>query len=65
MALSPFIAHHWVNAGQLPPKTIEQAVLILGIVISLQMAAGFYSGGLMGLQRQVLLNLINISEAPT
>jgi O-antigen/teichoic acid export membrane protein len=59
-ALSPFIAHHWVKAEQLSPKTIEQAVLIMGFVIALQMPVGFYSGGLMGLQKQVLLNTINV-----
>ena len=60
-ALSPFIVHHWIKAGQLSPKTIEQALLIMGLVMALQMPIGFYSGGLMGLQRQVLLNVINIS----
>ena len=60
-ALSPFIVHHWLKAGQLSPKTIEQAILIMGLVMALQMPIGFYSGGLMGLQKQVLLNVINIS----
>ncbi|MHB0946179.1 MAG: lipopolysaccharide biosynthesis protein [Sedimentisphaerales bacterium] len=59
--LSPFIVHHWIKAGQLSPKAIEQALLIMGLVMALQMPIGFYSGGLMGLQRQVLLNVINIS----
>ncbi|MFH0888010.1 MAG: polysaccharide biosynthesis protein, partial [Planctomycetota bacterium] len=60
VSLSPVIAHHWIKAGQLSPKTIEQALLIMGFVMALQMPTGFYSGGLMGLQRQVLLNVINI-----
>ena len=60
VVLSPFIAHHWIRAGRLAPQTIEQACLIMGLVITLQMPAGFYSGGLMGLQRQVLLNVVNI-----
>lgn len=58
--LSPIIAHHWIKAGQLSPKTIEQALLIMGFVMVFQMPIGFYSGGLMGLQKQVLLNIINI-----
>jgi O-antigen/teichoic acid export membrane protein len=61
VSLSPFITHHWINAGQLSTKTIEQALLIMGFVMALQMPIGFYSGGLMGLQKQVLLNVINIS----
>jgi len=60
MAIAPFIAHHWVKAGRLSPQTIEQAVRIMGFVMALQWPAVFYSGGLMGLQRQVLLNGINI-----
>jgi O-antigen/teichoic acid export membrane protein len=62
-ALSPFIAHHWVKAEQLSPKTIEHAFLLMGFAITLQMPVGFYSGGLMGLQRQVLLNAIIISTS--
>ena len=61
VSLSPVITHHWIKAGQLSPKTIEQALLIMGFVIALRMPIGFYSGGLMGLQRQVLLNMINMS----
>ena len=55
-----FVAHHWINAGQLSPRTVEQALLIMGFVMALQMPSGFYSGGLLGLERQVLLNAINV-----
>lgn len=60
VSLSPLIANHWIKAGQLSPETIDQALLIMGFIIALRMPIGFYSGGLMGLQRQVLLNLINV-----
>jgi O-antigen/teichoic acid export membrane protein len=60
VALSPFIAHHYIKPGHLSGKTIEQAFLIMGFVLALQMPVGFYSGGLMGLQRQVLLNAIAV-----
>ncbi len=59
VALSPVIAHYWVKAGQLSPKTVEQSFLIMGFIMVFQMPIGFYSGGLMGLQKQVLLNVIN------
>ena len=62
-ASSSFIVHHWVKAGELPTQTIEQAILIMGFVMALQMPIGFYSGGLMGLQKQVTLNVVNISVA--
>ncbi len=57
--ISPFIAHHWVKAGQLAPHTIEQALRIMGLAMALQWPASFYTGGLIGLQKQVLLNIIN------
>lgn len=60
MVISPFIAHYWVKPGQLSPQTIEQALRIMGFAMALQWPSSFYSGGLMGLQRLVLLNAINI-----
>jgi O-antigen/teichoic acid export membrane protein len=61
--LSPVIAHHWVKAEQLSGTTVAQALLMMGLAITLQMPIGFYSGGLMGLQRQVLLNAIVIATS--
>jgi O-antigen/teichoic acid export membrane protein len=58
--LSPFITHHWIKGDQLSPQIIEQSLLIMGFLLALQMLSGFYSGGLMGLQEQLLLNIINI-----
>ena len=60
VALSPFIAHYWVKAEQLSSSTIEQAFLIMGFTLMLQWPISFYSGGLMGLQRQIILNVITI-----
>ena len=58
--LSPLLAHHWIKAGELPVQTIKQSLLIMGFAVALQMPVGFYSGGLMGLQKQVLLNVTNV-----
>jgi O-antigen/teichoic acid export membrane protein len=58
--LSPFIAHHWVKAESLAPKTVQTAIMIMGLAVAFQWPISFYSGGLMGLQCQVLLNSINI-----
>ena len=58
--LSPILAHHWIHAGQLPPRTVEEALFIMGFIMMFLMPVGFYSGGLMGLQKQVLLNAVTI-----
>lgn len=60
MVIAPFVAHSWVKASKLSPQEIEQAIRIMGFAMALQWPASFYTGGLMGLQEQVLLNLINI-----
>jgi len=61
--LSPFIAYHWVNAKNLSPKTVQTAIIIMGLAVVFQWPMSLYSGGLMGLQRQVLLNGINVVMA--
>jgi O-antigen/teichoic acid export membrane protein len=63
IVLSPFIAYHWVNAKNLSPKTVQTAIMIMGLAVAFQWPMSFYSGGLMGLQRQVLLNVINVVMA--
>jgi len=61
--LSGYISRSWVKAECLSHATIQYAVILMGITIGLQFPVSFYSGGLMGLQRQVLLNVINIFMA--
>ena len=56
IVFAPLIAHHWVQPGQLTPDTIQQAIMIMGAVMVVQFPFAFYSGGLIGLQHQVLLN---------
>ncbi len=57
---APFLAQYWIKAGTIPVKTIQQAVMIMGVVSALQWPLSFYDGGLMGLQKQVLSNSIKI-----
>jgi O-antigen/teichoic acid export membrane protein len=58
MVLAPLIANYWVQPGKLSASTIQQAIMIMGLTIAFQFIFTFYSGGLLGLQRQVLLNCI-------
>ena len=57
---SHFIAYHWVNVENLSPKTVQTAVMLMGLAMAFQWPLSLYSGGLVGLQRQVLLNSINV-----
>ena len=55
---APAIAHYWVKSPTLAPATIEQAVRLMGIALAFQWPMSLYSGGLLGLERQVKLNQI-------
>jgi O-antigen/teichoic acid export membrane protein len=57
--LAPAIAPHWIKPDQLSGDTVETALALMGVAIACQWPLALYSGGLMGLQRQVTLNVIS------
>jgi O-antigen/teichoic acid export membrane protein len=59
-AAAPVITDQWLNAGSLPPTEVERAVRLMGVLMALQWPLTLYSSGLMGLQKQVLLNSVSI-----
>ena len=63
LVLAPAIAHHWVQPSALSPLAVERAVRLMGLVLALQLPFAFYQAALMGLQRQVALNVILIVTA--
>ena len=60
LCLSPLIARYWVHPKDLSVQIITYSFILLSISLVFQFPSGFYSGGLMGLQRQVILNLVRI-----
>jgi O-antigen/teichoic acid export membrane protein len=56
IALSYPVARYWVNPEQLSVSDVQQALMIMGLVTVLRWPFGMYQGGLMGLQKQVLVN---------
>lgn len=57
---SDFLAHHWLNAKHLSPKTIASAISVMAIVAAFRFVEGIYRGSLMGLQRQVWYNVASV-----
>jgi O-antigen/teichoic acid export membrane protein len=55
---SQFIATHWIRPDQLSPHTVQTAVALMGLTIACQWPGALYSGGLMGLEQQVVLNFL-------
>jgi O-antigen/teichoic acid export membrane protein len=60
--LAPVITNHWTRVQNIPVRDVTQAVRMMGAVVALQWPLSFYQGGLMGLQKQVLLNGIRILD---
>ncbi len=58
---APFIAGRWLRAETLMPSEISAAIRLMGIAIAFQLPAGLFGGGLLGLQRQVLTNSLQIA----
>ena len=59
IAVSPLIARYWIHPQDLSPQTVTTALMIMGANIAVQFSISFYIGGLLGLQKQLLLNIIN------
>ncbi len=60
VSLSSFMAHYWVHPNELSRGTIQTSFILMSISLVFQFPFGFYSGGLMGLQRYIMLNTLRI-----
>ena len=59
-ALSPLIAKYWVRPVDLTESTITQSLWLMSISVAVQFLSSFYVGGVLGMQRQLYLNAVNI-----
>lgn len=59
--LAPFIADSWVNSENIDNQTIIETVQLMAISIAFRFPLALYQGGLMGMQKQVLVNSILIA----
>ncbi len=57
-AIAPWLAAEWIHQEGLALETVVVAVRLMGGAIALQWPASLYAGGLMGLQRQTVLNVV-------
>lgn len=55
---APFISNSWLNIENLDPPSVLKAIQLMAISIALRFPMSLYQGGLMGLQKQVLVNII-------
>lgn len=52
-----WISTNWLRVTQLPTSIVAHSILLMGGVVAARWMAGLYRGGLMGLQKQVRMNL--------
>lgn len=60
---SPTIAQRWVNADHLTIAEVSSAIILIGIAVGFQFPFSLYQGGMLGLQRQVSLNVLLLGVA--
>jgi O-antigen/teichoic acid export membrane protein/SAM-dependent methyltransferase len=60
---SQTLARGWFPEAHLSQAVIGQTIALMGVVCSFQWLIGFYQAGLIGLQRQVALNVVRSTMA--
>jgi O-antigen/teichoic acid export membrane protein len=60
LLVSPVFGRDWFRGSTLSASTLQQAMFLMGLSIAVQFPFALYSGGLLGVQRQVLLNVVTV-----
>ena len=55
--LAPAVAEHWLSDTRISGEVIRETIMLMGLVVTCQWPIALYSGALLGLQRQVALNV--------
>jgi O-antigen/teichoic acid export membrane protein len=61
LALAPSMARNWLQSKELPPETIEHAVMLMGLTLACRWPIALYQGVLMGAQRLTLSSGVSIA----
>lgn len=54
------IALNWLNVQQLHPEEVEQAIMLMAVIIALRWTCGLYRGAINGYEKLVWLSTFNI-----
>jgi O-antigen/teichoic acid export membrane protein len=60
---APLIATNWLQSSKISIDALTQSIRLMGFLVVLEWPITFYSGALLGMQRHVILNTINIFSA--
>ncbi len=59
--LAPAIATRWLGASRLPAAEVVTSIRLMGVAIAFQLPASLYQGALLGLERQVTANVLQVA----
>lgn len=60
---APAIAGRWLHPDRLPTESVANAIRLIGLTVALQFPFTLYEGGLLGMGRQVALNVLLVVGA--
>jgi len=63
MAASGYIASRWLKVQHLPLEEVQNAIMLIAVIVALRWACGLYRGAINGFERLVWLNGFNIIVA--
>jgi O-antigen/teichoic acid export membrane protein len=58
--LAPLISHYWISTESFSKESVVSVIQFMGIAFALQFPISLYQGGLLGLQKYLLLNSLLI-----
>lgn len=60
---SSYLASDWIKSETIPTSIVQETFIIMGFVVALRFIEGIYRSSIVGLQRQILFNVINSAMA--
>lgn len=60
---SGWLGNNWLHAEKLPVEEVVRAIAIMGLLMALRFVESIYRGAILGLQKQVWINVTNASLA--
>jgi len=60
---APFVATHWLQSKTLSLATVQQSIMLLGLIVAARWPNGLYAGMLMGAQRLELSSAVSAGTA--
>lgn len=60
VSVAPLLANYWVKPVLLSSTQIVNVFILLGCSLIFYFPIGFYSGGMIGLQKQLILNILKV-----